>query len=81
MGTGVAGSSRRRGLDACLASGGSITGTVPSVRLNYQRFPCSGDHASCLLVRADHFGISEHDLASAIRATGIGSLKGKDSQR
>ena len=81
MGAGVAGSSRCRGLDACLAGGGRIAGVVPSLRLSERRLTGGRDHDSFLLVRADHFGIGEHDLASAIGTIGIRSLKGKDSQR
>ena len=81
MGTGIAGASRCRGLDACLAGSGRIAGVVPSLRLSERRFAGGRDHDSFLFVRAAHFGIGEHDLASSICAAGINSLKGKDSKR
>ena len=77
MGAGVAGSSRRGGLDACLAGGGRIAELRPSLRLCYPHLPFGGDYDLSLLARADLFGAGEHDFAAAIRATPIGQWIGK----
>ncbi len=70
MGDGAAGSTWCRGLDACLACRERITTSLHG--LSCRQFP--QDHDPHLPVRAGHFGVGKHDLATTIGETEIGSL-------